>query len=269
MVTGLGLGPLMPTATLAVQSTVEKSLLGVATSATQFIRSLGSTVGTAVIGSLITSGYAAYLKDNAPPQAPGRLISALQDPNALLSDEARNALDRVASAFPGGEQLVGQILKVARQGLSNSIHDGFVFTLVAVAFVIVATILMKNIRLEEQKPAVETPEEGAPDSALAATLAGALESDARNDEDRDLARFLRSTDLSPSADPSPEEADTLLGIADRIEGGNGFYPALLSTAAEMANGHDGSERERVVHASKTVIRPLADGNGRNDPASPA
>jgi hypothetical protein len=61
----------------------------------------------------------------------------------------------------------------------------------------------------------------------------------------------------------------LLGIADRIEGGNGFYPALLSTAAEMANGHDGSERERVVHVSKTVIRPLADGNGRNDPASPA
>jgi len=56
MVTGLGLGPLMPTATLAVQSTVEKSLLGVATSATQFIRSLGSTVGTAIIGSLITSG---------------------------------------------------------------------------------------------------------------------------------------------------------------------------------------------------------------------
>ena len=69
MVTGLGLGPLMPSATLAVQSTVEQRLLGVATSATQFIRSLGSTVGTAVIGSLITSGYAEYLKNNAPPQA--------------------------------------------------------------------------------------------------------------------------------------------------------------------------------------------------------
>src|SRR4051794_1187837 len=60
MVTGLGLGPLMPSATLSVQSTVETRLLGVATSATQFIRSLGSTVGTAVIGSLITSGYAKH-----------------------------------------------------------------------------------------------------------------------------------------------------------------------------------------------------------------
>ena len=269
MVTGLGLGPLMPTATLAVQSTVEKGLLGVATSATQFIRSLGSTVGTAVIGSLVTSGYADYLRANAPSQTPGRLINALQDPNALVSDEARNALERAASAFPGGEQLVGQILQVAREGLSNSIHDGFVFTLVAVAFALVAALLMKNIRLEEQKPAVETPEEGAPDSPLAATLAGALETDARSDEDRNLARFLRSADLSSSADPNPEEATALRGIADRIEGGNGDYPALLSVAAGLANGHDGSERERAVHASKTVIRPLAGGNRRNDPTSPA
>jgi EmrB/QacA subfamily drug resistance transporter len=264
MITGLGLGPLMPTATLAVQSTVEKSLLGVATSATQFIRSLGSTIGTAVIGSLVTSGYADYLKDNAPPQAPGRLIGALQDPNALVSDEARDALDRVASAFPGGEQLVNQILQVAREGLSNSIHDGFVFTLVAVSFAIVAAVLMKNIRLEA--PATKSLEEGAPDSALAATLAGALETDARSHEDRDLARFLRSADLS--ADPNPEEATALRGIADRIEGGNGDYPALRSAAAGLSNGHQGSEHERAVHASRTVIRPLAAGNGRETP-SPA
>ncbi len=149
MITGLGLGPLMPSATLAVQSTVEKSLLGVATSATQFIRALGSTVGTAVIGSLVTSGYAAYLNDNAPPQAPEQVIKALNDPNALVSEEARDALDRIGSAFPGGEQLVDQALQVSREGLSSSLHDGFVFTLVAVALAIVAAILMKNIRLGE------------------------------------------------------------------------------------------------------------------------
>ena len=49
-------------------------------------------------------------------------------------DKARDALDRIASAFPGGEQLVDQIVHAARVGLSNSIHDGFMFTLVAVAF---------------------------------------------------------------------------------------------------------------------------------------
>src|ERR671933_1391833 len=122
-VTGLGLGWLMPTATLAVQNTVEKKMLGVATSATQFIRSLGSTVGTAMIGSIVTRNYADNLAKKVPAQAPDRLVHALQNPQALVSAEARRALERAASAFPGGEQLVAEVVHNARQALSDSIHD--------------------------------------------------------------------------------------------------------------------------------------------------
>src|ERR671916_2063040 len=169
MITGLGLGPLMPTATLAVQSTVEKRLLGVATSATQFVRSVGSTVGTAAIGSIVTKGYADKLDANAPEQAPGRLVTALENPQALVSEGARQALERAASAFPGGGQIVAQVVQTARGGL----------------------------------------------------------------------------------------AEALLGLAERIESRDGGYPNLVSAAAALANGRDGDERERAVHASRTVIRPLA------------
>src|ERR687889_1366918 len=217
-ITGLGLGPLMPSATLAVQSTVEKRLLGVATSSTQFIRSLGSTVGTAVIGSLVTSGYADYLNDNAPPQAPGRLIRALEDPNALVSEQARNALDRVASAFPGGEQLVSQILQISRDGLSNSLHDGFVFTLIAVSGAIVAALFMKNIRLGDQEQATATAD---------------LEQD----------RLLTGI--------------TLEYLARRIEGANGDSPNLISAASRLVPDAEGSERERARVAVDRVLRPLA------------
>jgi EmrB/QacA subfamily drug resistance transporter len=222
MITGLGLGPLMPSATLAVQSTVQKRLLGVATSATQFIRSLGSTVGTAVIGSLITSGYVDYLNDNAPAVAPARLINALEDPNALVSDEAREALDRIAS-FPGGEQLVDQIVHAARVGLSNSIHDGFMFTLVAVAFAIVAAILMKNIRLDDQ---------GAGQDAV------------------------------PAAAPAINQDKMLTGItleylARRIEGANGDSPDLISAASRLVPEAEGSERERAEIAADRILRPMA------------
>jgi hypothetical protein len=75
---------MMPTATLAVQSTVDRRLLGVATSATQFIRSIGSTVGTAVVGSLVTSGCSRDLRADAPQQAPDRLVSALENVQALV-----------------------------------------------------------------------------------------------------------------------------------------------------------------------------------------
>lgn len=151
-VTGLGLGLIMPTATLAVQNTVEPGMLGVATSATQFVRSVGSTVGTATVGSIVTRGYADRLASNAPPQAPDRLVSALQNPQALVSEEARRALERAASAFPGGEELVAGVVRTARVALSGAIHEGFVFTLVAVSAAILAALAMENVRLEKPAP---------------------------------------------------------------------------------------------------------------------
>jgi MFS family permease len=155
-VTGLGLGWLMPTANLAVQSTVDRGLLGVATATTQFIRSIGATVGTAVIASIVTKGYAEGLVANAPPQAPQRLVSALENPDALVSEGARAALTRAASALPGGDALVAQLIQAARESLSNSIHDGFVFVLFASGFAIIAALLMKNIQLEPRS--IETAE---------------------------------------------------------------------------------------------------------------
>ena len=121
-VTGLGLGLIMPTATLAVQNTVEKEILVVATSAARFIRSLGSTVGTAVIGSIVTKGYAEDLAAGAPTRAPESLVSTLQSPQALVSDEARDALAGIA--FPGSEQVVDQVIGTTRQALSASILRG-------------------------------------------------------------------------------------------------------------------------------------------------
>lgn len=257
-VTGLGLGLIMPTATLAVQSTVDLRLLGVATSAMQFLRSIGSTVGTAVVGSLVTSGYARDLRSDAPPQAPDRLVSSLENPQALVSDEAREALSRAASASPGGEQVLNGVLSAARGALSGAIHAGFVLILFTTAAAIAAALLMKNLKLED--PAAATAPDGAApadDPALTATLAAALEADATGDEDRTLARSLRSAETSSSAHPNPEEAAALRGVADRIESGNGDYPALVRAAAGLSDSHDGDERERAAHASKTVIRPLA------------
>jgi hypothetical protein len=121
---------------------------------------------------------------------------------------------------------------------------------------------MKNLKLKN--PAAATPpDDAAPDTdpALAATLAVALEADATGDEDRTLARFLRSVETS--ARPNPEEAAALRGVADRIESGNAGYPALVRVAAELSGGHDGDERERAAYTSKTIIRPL-DGRGADE-----
>ena len=51
---GLGLGLVMPNLTVAIQNSVERSDLGVATSVSAFIRSLGGALGVAVAGTVVT-----------------------------------------------------------------------------------------------------------------------------------------------------------------------------------------------------------------------
>ena len=58
---GLGMGVAMPTLNLAVQNEFEQKQLGVATSANQLFRSLGSTLGTAVFGAVLTAGIVSQL----------------------------------------------------------------------------------------------------------------------------------------------------------------------------------------------------------------
>ena len=225
VVTGLGLGFIMPTATLAVQSTVDKRVIGVATSATQFIRSLGSTVGTAVIGSLVTKGYATNLADNAPRQAPQRIVSALGNPQALVSDQARQALEKAASAFPGGAQVVSAVVRTARQSLESSIHNGFVFVLVAVICSIGGALVMKNIKLDNQEDARQPMPAGVE----------------RNGQ--------RDTLLTGVA---------LAYMARRVQSANGDSPHLLRAVSELVSPNgDPTEKARALRASEEVLKPLS------------
>ena len=55
---GIGLGPAIPLFTLAVQNAVAPHQIGVATAAATFARSMGATVGLAVVGTVFASSFA-------------------------------------------------------------------------------------------------------------------------------------------------------------------------------------------------------------------
>lgn len=57
IIIGLGMGPAMPVFTLASQNAVKLSQLGVVTSLTQFARSMGSTIGVALFGAVLTNKF--------------------------------------------------------------------------------------------------------------------------------------------------------------------------------------------------------------------
>lgn len=76
---GGGLGVVMPVMNLAVQNEFALHELGAATSSTQLFRSLGSTVGIAVFGALLTAGITSHL---AGIQDDAYLKSLKQNPEA-------------------------------------------------------------------------------------------------------------------------------------------------------------------------------------------
>jgi EmrB/QacA subfamily drug resistance transporter len=68
-VVGAGLGLVMQVLVLAVQNAVDFRDMGVATSASQFFRSMGGTFGTAIFGTILNNRLATNLKELLPAGA--------------------------------------------------------------------------------------------------------------------------------------------------------------------------------------------------------
>ena len=70
---GLGIGSVMQVTLLVVQNAVEHRDLGVATSATQFFRSMGSSFGVAIFGAIMNARLATELPRHLPEEALARV----------------------------------------------------------------------------------------------------------------------------------------------------------------------------------------------------
>lgn len=107
---GTGLGVVMPVMNLAVQNEFEQHDLGVATSSSQLFRSLGSTVGIAVFGAMLTAGlthnltniqddaYLGTLRQN--PEA--SKIGNFDDSNTLLNLNMPDTKSKITDGFYNG-----------------------------------------------------------------------------------------------------------------------------------------------------------------------
>lgn len=92
---GLGIGPALPLFNLAIQSAVERWEIGVATSSGQFFQQMGSTIGTAVFGAVLTSTLATQL----PAQL--RVAETGQSPAVVAQLEAAATKASDASSTQG------------------------------------------------------------------------------------------------------------------------------------------------------------------------
>jgi EmrB/QacA subfamily drug resistance transporter len=135
IVIGLGMGQVMPSMTIAVQETVPRRDLGAGISSVQFFRSIGSTVGVALIGTIVTNSYVTNINNTPGVQsAPPRLLEAIQEPQNLINKQ-------IAAIMP--PELVGAV----HQALDTAIHNGFLIALGVSVVILLASFTLPSIRV--------------------------------------------------------------------------------------------------------------------------
>ena len=99
---GVGVGPAMPLFTLAVQNAVDVRFIGQATSASQFFRQTGATVGAALMGTLLaTTLGAAFAAIELPPgvgeSSPASAEGSVSSGGAELLEQIRRTYEQQAA----------------------------------------------------------------------------------------------------------------------------------------------------------------------------
>jgi EmrB/QacA subfamily drug resistance transporter len=152
VIIGLGMGPTFQTYLIAMQNSVERSDLGVATATQQFFRSIGATFGVAAFGTILNSRLSAELAARLGSGAP------TVDPQALLNGG-------------GGTAIPPQAAFQVREALAASLQTVFLVGTVVMMVALIAAFLLKEVPLRttshvEAGPELATelgqaPEEGA------------------------------------------------------------------------------------------------------------
>lgn len=161
---GVGLGVGFPIFNLAVQNAFDHEYMGVVTASTQLFRSLGGTVGVAIMGSVLNNSLHAKLGDlsHDPFVESAKTVSRnfdfanfdINKIQALLSKSVQDKITAGLSQLPPALQsqvlvsfhdFVGK-LKVA---LASGIADVFMIGTVLVTIAFIATFFLKEIPLRK------------------------------------------------------------------------------------------------------------------------
>ena len=228
-VMGLGLGLVMQVLVLAVQNAVDYAELGVATSGATLFRSMGGSLGTAVLGAIFTNRLTGELAGSPAAQVGSGSI----DPSSV---------ERLPAAI--------------RDGYTGAFTDSLstVF-LVAAAIVLVAFLLSWLI---EERPLRQTVETAGVGEAFATPKSG----DSLHELTRELARlvgrertraFIERTVDAAEVDLPPGEAWLLVQVAEGrlplddpevVADGRPFdaalAKALIAGLAERGHASDGA-----------------------------
>jgi EmrB/QacA subfamily drug resistance transporter len=150
---GFGMGLLNPVYTVAVQNVAPRHQMGAATASTTFFRSIGSTMGVAIFGSVLLTNYHRDFAAGVPPGTPAEGLRLFSNP--LMLAQMRSQLE---SAFgPNGMDLLKTLLANVRTSLIHGLQLIFISSAVLMTLSILLHVFLKNIPLRGKMPDAEPP----------------------------------------------------------------------------------------------------------------
>ncbi|MGW7307071.1 MDR family MFS transporter [Streptomyces sp. NPDC054835] len=194
-VLGVGIGLCMQVLTIAVQNTVDYADLGTATSGVTFFRTLGSSFGTAVFGTIYANSLRPNLTEGTA-EASAIAASLGLDPAAVAT---------AAQSPAGVHGLPDRVAEPIVQAYADTLHTVFLWTVPVAAVGFVVALFLKQVALRD------TARASAPDMGEGfASPTGS--GDSATYLELSVGRIIRKTDLD-TARRIVDTSDTRLDIA--------------------------------------------------------
>ncbi|MHB1864541.1 MAG: MDR family MFS transporter [Candidatus Saccharimonadales bacterium] len=137
VIVGLGVGMFLQVMTLAVQNAVPRDELGVATASATFFRSMGSTLGGAIFGAILTNRLTYHLKQLLPH------TSLRANTTNLSSSVETGATPTFINKLPAS------ISHDIYQAFVLSFHDMFLLAVPVLLLAFIASLLLRETPLRE------------------------------------------------------------------------------------------------------------------------
>ena len=167
VIAGLGAGGVVATLSIGVQNHVPFAIVGVATSALQFYRSVGGLLGLAVLGSVLATRFASRLEQATPEAAraalsEGRFQELQNDPRALVDAAAADRLRTdLAATGADGAALAQEVLDALGTALRDALDGIFAVACIASALALGCAWFFR-VTVRREHPSAGVDDGGAP-----------------------------------------------------------------------------------------------------------
>jgi EmrB/QacA subfamily drug resistance transporter len=158
LIAGFGMGLLMPVYTVAIQNAASREHMGAASALPTFFRSIGSTVGVAIFGTVLLTNYQRDFARGVPAGTAANLLKPFWNP--LMLPQMMPQLDKIFDHDPGGLALLKTLLGNVRLALVHGINLIFVSSAAIMAVAVVLNLFLRSIPLRHGAPKAETHPEG-------------------------------------------------------------------------------------------------------------